>query len=262
MDEAPEGMQVFEALLDRMGPLLMGAQVGMALGYVAQSVLGQYDLPLPRAEQPSLLFVLPNIEAFERDWSLPPDQLRAWVALHEVAHAFELGRPWVRDHVLGMVRELAGAIEFDLSGLQQRLERLDVSDPSKLQDALGSDLLTGELTGEQRLLLRRVQAFLAVAEGHAEHVMGRLGTRILPEHARISEAMRRRHEDRTQEERAAERLLGIEMGPEQYALGRSFCEQVAELTDDRTLATMWGSAEALPSMPELEEPRLWLARMA
>jgi uncharacterized protein (DUF2342 family) len=25
---------------------------------------------------------------------------------------------------------------------------------------------------------------------------------------------------------------------------------------------MWDSPEALPSMPELEEPRLWLARMA
>jgi hypothetical protein len=23
---------------------------------------------------------------------------------------------------------------------------------------------------------------------------------------------------------------------------------------------MWGSAEALPSLPEIEEPRLWLAR--
>jgi uncharacterized protein (DUF2342 family) len=27
-----------------------------------------------------------------------------------------------------------------------------------------------------------------------------------------------------------------------------------------TLARMWGSAEALPSLPEIEEPRLWLAR--
>jgi uncharacterized protein (DUF2342 family) len=35
-----------------------------------------------------------------------------------------------------------------------------------------------------------------------------------------------------------------------------------ELTDETTLARMWDSAEALPSMPELEEPRLWLARSA
>src|SRR5438067_3914834 len=31
-------------------------------------------------------------------------------------------------------------------------------------------------------------------------------------------------------------------------------------TDEQTLARMWDSAESLPSKPELEEPRLWLAR--
>jgi uncharacterized protein (DUF2342 family) len=43
-------------------------------------------------------------------------------------------------------------------------------------------------------------------------------------------------------------------------LGRAFCDTVAEQTDEATLATMWDSAEALPSLPEVEEPRLWLAR--
>ena len=33
------------------------------------------------------------------------------------------------------------------------------------------------------------------------------------------------------------------------------------ITDESTLARMWESAEALPSLPELEEPTLWLARI-
>jgi uncharacterized protein (DUF2342 family) len=74
--------------------------------------------------------------------------------------------------------------------------------------------------------------------------------------------MRRRHEGRSTEERAVERLLGIDLKLEQYRLGRGFCERVAELTDERTLARMWEGSDALPSMPELEEPTLWLARMA
>lgn len=261
--EQPEGApQLLEAVMDRMAPLLAGAQAGMVLGHLAQRVLGQYELPLPRADQPALLFVVPNIAAFERDWSLPPDQFRAWVALHETTHAFDLGRPWVRDHFLGLVREMAAAMEFDLTGLQERLEGLDLSDPQGLNDVLGGDLLTGALTDEQRLLLRRVQAFMAAAEGHAAHVMDRLGAKILPEFARIEEAMKRRHEERSQEEQAVERLLGIDMKVEQYRLGRAFCDRVAEQTDERTLSRMWDSAEALPSMPELEEPTLWLSRMA
>ena len=261
--EQPEGgPQLLEAVMDRMAPLLAGAQAGMVLGHLAQRVLGQYELPFPRAEQAALLFVVPNIAAFERDWSLPPDQFRAWVALHETAHAFGLGRPWTRDHFQGLVRETAGAMEFDLTGLQERLEGLDLADPQKLTDALGGDLLTGALNDEQRLLLRRVQAFMAAAEGHASHLMDRLGPGILPEYARIKEAMKRRHEERSQEEQAVERLLGIEMKLDLYRIGRGFCDVVAEQTDERTLSLMWDSAGSLPSMPELEEPTLWLSRMA
>jgi putative hydrolase len=260
--DVPQGAQMFEAMFDRMAPLLMGAQIGMVLGYLGQRVLGQYELPLPRADQPGLLFVVPNIATFETEWSLPGDEFRAWVALHETTHAFDLGRPWVRDHFLALIREIAEGMEFDLSAFQERLEGLDLSDPSRVSEALGGDLLTGSLTEEQQLLLRRIQAFMAAAEGHADHVMARVGRERLRSFDRIDEAMRRRHEGRSEEERAAERLLGVEMKLEQYRLGRAFCDTVEDMTDERTLARMWESADALPSMPELEEPRLWLARMA
>jgi uncharacterized protein (DUF2342 family) len=35
---------------------------------------------------------------------------------------------------------------------------------------------------------------------------------------------------------------------------------VVELTDEATLGRMWDSADALPGLAELQEPRLWLAR--
>jgi uncharacterized protein (DUF2342 family) len=82
---------------------------------------------------------------------------------------------------------------------------------------------------------------------------------MLGEFGRIEEAIRRHREGRSAD-RALERLLGLEMKMEQYRLGRAFCDRVASLTDQATLARMWQSAEALPSMPELEEPTLWLAR--
>jgi uncharacterized protein (DUF2342 family) len=50
------------------------------------------------------------------------------------------------------------------------------------------------------------------------------------------------------------------MKREQYDAGHRFCETVVELTDEATLTRMWDSAESLPSLPEVHEPRLWLAR--
>jgi uncharacterized protein (DUF2342 family) len=51
------------------------------------------------------------------------------------------------------------------------------------------------------------------------------------------------------------------MKREQY--GReTTCDTVVRLTDESTLARVWDSAEAMPSLPEIDEPRLWLARTA
>ena len=75
----------------------------------------------------------------------------------------------------------------------------------------------------------------------------------------IAEAMRR-HREGESGDPVFERLLGVEMKREQYAQGRAFCDTVVELTDEVTLARMWDSADAMPSLPEVVEPRLWLAR--
>jgi uncharacterized protein (DUF2342 family) len=69
-----------------------------------------------------------------------------------------------------------------------------------------------------------------------------------------------RHREDEATDPVFERLLGIDMKREQYVAGRRFCDTVVELTDEATLGRMWESAGAMPSLPEIEEPRLWLAR--
>ena len=258
-----ESPAALETMIGQMSPLLMGAQVGTVLGHLGQRVLGQYELPFPRRGRTALLFVVPNIARFEREWSLPPVDFRAWVALHETTHAFTIGRPWVPDYLHALIRELAEGMEFDLTGLESRIAGLDLSDPQRLSEALGDpgELLGQTISDEQRIRMRRLQAFMSSAEGHADHVMNIAGRKWLPSFPQIEEAMRRRHEGRSQEERLIERLLGLELKAEQYRLGRAFCERVVELTDEDTLSRMWEGPESLPSMPELEEPSLWLARI-
>jgi putative hydrolase len=262
-DEGAGGQTEMAAMLfQRMAPLLLGAQFGAVLGYLAQRVLGQYDLAVPRSSG-SLLFVVPNIAKFETDWSLPPMEFRAWVTLHEVTHRFEFARPWVRPHFLGLVKDLVDHAEVDFSGIERSFEQVDFANPEALSEAFeGAGNFFGESSDpEQRLRIARVQAFMTAAEGYGDHVMEAVGRKMLSSYARIEEAMARFREGRAGEE-AMERLFGLEMKREQYVAGRMFCAKVAELTDEFTLARMWESPEALPSMPELDEPTLWLARMA
>jgi coenzyme F420 biosynthesis associated uncharacterized protein len=264
-DAMPEPSQAGVAqVLGQLSPLLLGAQVGTVLGTLAQQVLGQYDIAVPRPDgSGALLFVVPNIARFEKEWSLDPTDFRTWIAIHEVTHRFEFARPWALTRFRELIDDFTSTLTLDVGELQQRLASLDPSNPESMQEMLaGEDSMFGAvMDDEQRLKLRRVQAFMAAAEGYGDHVMHALGAQMLPSYARIDEAMRR-YRETEQVDPVFERLLGIEVKREQYRLGRAFCDTVVELTDEATLARMWDSAEALPSMPELEEPRLWLARSA
>jgi len=257
----PPEMQAMGGMLSQLSPLLMGAQVGQVLGFLAQHVLGQFDVAVPRSGPGVVMFVVANVRRFESDWSLEPTDFRTFVAIHEVTHRFELAQPWARERFTALLDDYLSTMRIDLEGMQARLSSLDASDPEALQQAFESDggLFGAELDDEQRLKLARIQAFMSVAEGYGDHVMHALGAELLPSYGRIEEAMRRYREGEA-DDPVFERLLGVEMKREQYETGRAFCDTVVELTDEATLARMWESADAMPSLPEVAEPRLWLAR--
>jgi putative hydrolase len=260
--QLPAETAQLSGFLRQLSPLLLGAQVGQVLGMLAQRVLGQYDVAVPREGPGQLLFVVPNIASFERDWSLDAQEFRTFVALHEVTHRFEFARPWARARFRELVDDYLSTLRIDVEGMQARLSTIDPSDPEALRALTESDegLFGAVLDDEQRLKLGRVQAFMAAAEGYGEHVMRALGAELLGSWSRIEEAMRRYREGE-QGDPVFERLLGIDMKREQYDRGRAFCDVVVEQTDEATLARLWESPETVPSLPELEEPRLWLARV-
>ena len=260
-EQLPPEMAQLSGFLRQLSPLLLGTQVGQVLGMLAQRVLGQYDIAVPRSGPGQLLFVVPNLVAFERDWSLDPREFRTFVALHEVTHRFEFAQGWAGDRFQELLDDYLSTLKLDVEGMQARLGSLDPADPEALRRLAESDegLFWADLDDEQRLKLGRIQAFMAAAEGYGDHVMQALGAELLGTYGRIDEAMKRYREGEHGDP-VFERLLGVDMKREQYRKGRAFCEVVVEQTDEATLARMWGSADAMPSLPELEEPRLWLAR--
>ena len=111
-------------LLGQLSPLLLGAQVGSVLGTLAQQVLGQYDIAVPRPEgSGALLFVVPNVAAFERDWSLDPTDFRTWIAIHEVTHRFEFARPWALPRFRELVDDFLSTLQLDVEGFSSGSRR-------------------------------------------------------------------------------------------------------------------------------------------
>jgi coenzyme F420 biosynthesis associated uncharacterized protein len=271
--------QLLDPVLERagkgLGPLrpamqigigvVLTTEVGLVVGYLAQRVLGQYELVLleePANDQPPrLLFVLPNLGQAVKAFGANEREFMTWVALHEVTHAVQFsGVPWLHGHLSGLVRELLRSAELRID-TPRRFRLPSGAEVKRVGGALRrGDLISIFTNQAERDTLDRVQATMAVIEGHAEHVMDAVAPDLLPSLPRLRESLDRRRQTQSFLSRFIGRLLGLEMKLKQYDRGKFFCDAIVQHGGQDALRHVFSSAEALPSMAEIEDPRAWLAR--
>jgi coenzyme F420 biosynthesis associated uncharacterized protein len=259
-DKLGQGMGPLSGAVSAASGALLAVEVGAVSGMLAQRVLGQYEFPILDPEAPArLLFVSPNLAVAASALDAEPDELLRWVALHEVTHALQFGGvPWLRPHIASMVRELLGGLQVD----PVRLMKLpDTSDFRSIVDKIREgDLATLIVGPERRAALDAMQAFMAVLEGYAEHVMDEVGAEILPNLPELRGAMDRRRRDRSGLMRIFEKLIGMDMKLRQYELGKKFCDAVARAGGIAALNRVWEGPAQMPTLAELEDPDAWMAR--
>ena len=242
----------------------LAAEAGLVIGYASTRVLGQYELSLlPPERDPRLLYVAPNLHRAVRQLDVDRDSFFGWIVIHELTHAFQFqGVSWLRDHLRRLIREYLDTVEVRIeSGAAGGLPSLP--SPARIVEAFREGGLAALVqTREQRELMDRVQAAMAVIEGYAEHVMDALGPDLLPAYSGLRDAMERRRSSRSAPERILSRLLGLDLKMRQYEIGRAFCDEVAARGGIDALNRVWASPEALPNLQELREPGDWLARSA
>jgi putative hydrolase len=262
-DAAGAASELLGNLTELMSPMLLGMQSGFMVGYLARRSLGQYDVPIPRSPSDELVVVVPNLDAFARDWSLPPDDLRLWVCLHVVAHHAVLGRPHVRARLEELLGQYVGGFQADASALEARLADINPADPSSWEQLVANpESLLGVIQTEaQRQLLSTLEALISAVEGYVDHVMDTVGGRLVGSYGALAEAFHRRRVERGEGDRLVERLLGVELSQRQYDRGTAFVKGVLERAGEAGLARLWTSARELPTPAEIDAPGLWLERI-
>jgi coenzyme F420 biosynthesis associated uncharacterized protein len=245
--------------------LMLSTEVGVIVGYLAQRVLGQYELVLLDEADPDrpprLLFVLPNLGQAVHAFGAEEKEFMTWVALHEVTHAVQFaGVPWLHGHVAGLIRELLKNAELRM----ENPRRLRLPTTDELRNALSAvrrgDLVSIVTTPAEREMIDRVQAVMAVIEGHAEHVMDAVAPDLLPSLPRLRSALDRRRRSQSGMSRLIARLLGLDLKLRQYEQGKRFCDEIVEHGGPDALRHVFSSPEALPTLVELDEPQRWLER--
>ncbi|HWE34542.1 MAG TPA: zinc-dependent metalloprotease [Solirubrobacteraceae bacterium] len=265
LERAGAGMGPLKPAMQLSMGFALSAEVGLVVGYLAQHVLGQYELVLldETSDQspPRLLFVLPNLGAAVNAFDADEREFMTWVALHEVTHAVQFaGVPWLHGHVAGLIKELLKSAELRLDR-ERKLRLPSREDVARVFGALRrGDLISIVTSPGERETMDRVQAVMAVIEGHAEHVMDAVAPDLLPSLPKLRAAIDRRRRSQSGFNRLVAKLLGLELKLRQYEQGKRFCDEVVRQGGVEALHRVFSGPEALPTLEEIEHPRDWLKR--
>jgi coenzyme F420 biosynthesis associated uncharacterized protein len=250
-------------LLGDFNGKVLGAQIGVLLGFLARRVLGQYDLSLlspdPSARG-ALYFVEPNISRIQEQLGLRGEDFRLWIALHETTHAFEFeAYPWVRAHFNSLLQQYFAQLNDQFenlgSGLAQMLGRVAQNWGS------GRHWIEMVLTPQQRAIFDQLQALMSLVEGYGNHVMNAVGRDLLPSFDQIEQRVSQRQQSRTLVDQLFNRLTGMDLKLAQYQQGEAFVNAIVAERGIGFASRVWERVEHLPTMDEINHPQRWIARI-
>jgi coenzyme F420 biosynthesis associated uncharacterized protein len=251
------------ATLGQINSKVIGAQMGVLLGFLARRVLGQYDLSLLSPDPTSrgtLYFVEPNIARVQQSLGLNDEDFRLWIALHEATHVFEFeAYPWVRPYFNDLLRQFLGQVST-------QLESLGVGLPQLVSRLLGNrnaeqHWIERMLTPEQQRVFDQLQALMSLVEGYSNHIMNAIGERLLPSFKQIEQRIQQRQQNKPLLEELFNRITGMDLKMAQYQQGEAFVNAVAASHGVAFINRVWERPEHLPTMAEIRDPKLWIARM-
>jgi coenzyme F420 biosynthesis associated uncharacterized protein len=245
--------------------MMLGSQVGVLVGYLARRVLGQYDVALLGDEAPTagkLYFVEPNLRQVEEMLGVPPDELRRWIALHEATHAHEFELyPWVRTYLNASLRQYLKLLIEDMRGRGDENTLLTLVNRFVANLRQGHNVINALMTPQQRELMSRLQALMALAEGYSNHVMNHVGKNLLPNFQLIHDRVEHRQRQRSQVEQVFLKITGLSLKMEQYRMGEKFVDHVVRLRGIAFVNQAWAAPESLPTEAEIRDPERWIGRM-
>ena len=246
VDPVLESGRVPNSLLVDVGRMGVNRYVAYMLAFIGQRVLGQYDPQLLGAEPiggEGLYLVETNVEEWQRHASLPEEDLRRWLILHEMTHAWQFAaHPWLRPYMEETMRLL--------------IDSVTKRGPAFTRFAA----FAGVLPGQWRVM-RQVQGTMSVVEGFSNLVMNQLGAKLLPGFAQLEEAYRQRSTGRSGLEVLIGKLTGLDLKLQQYRRGEAFCQEVYRKHGLAVLNRVWDGPESMPRLNELGRPEVWVRRV-
>ncbi|NYJ04531.1 zinc-dependent metalloprotease [Petropleomorpha daqingensis] len=265
--EAASMMGPIAGMMGRMGGMMFGAQVGQALGKLADEVLTSTEVGLPLAPSGAGVLVPQNVEEFAAGLDRPIDEVRLFLALREAASQRLFAHvPWLRQQLTDAVHAYARGITVDRDAIERGIAEamggmeggIDPSDPETLQRLLPA--LEPEETPEQQMALRRLETLLALVEGWVDTVVAAAASQRLPGYAALAETMRRRRASGGPAEQTFATLVGLQLRPRRLRDAATVWAAMGQQRGPEERDRLWSHPDLLPTSEDLDEPMDFVAR--
>jgi coenzyme F420 biosynthesis associated uncharacterized protein len=246
IDPVLEAGRVPNSLLMEVGRTGVDHYVAFMLSFIGRRVLGQYDPQLLGAEPvrgEGLYLVETNVEEWGRRAELPGQDLRRWLILHEMTHAWQFAaHPWLRGYMDASMRVLLDSVTKTAAPVARIAA------------------FAGVLPAQWRVM-RQVQGTMSVVEGYSNLVMNELGSKVLAGFDQLEAAYRQRSSGKSPLEVLIWKLTGLDLKLQQYRRGEAFCRAVFDEHGMKVLNLVWNSEAHMPRLEELARPDVWYRRV-
>jgi putative hydrolase len=253
--EAREQADQLIGVLNSMGGMMFGAQVGQALAGLAGEILTSTDIGLPLGPPGAAALLAENVAAFGAGLERPAEEVRLYLALREAAHHRLFGHvPWLRQRLLDTVEAYARGITVDTSAIERAMAEIDPTNPESLQQAMQGGLFEPQTTPEQQVALARLETLLALVEGWVDAVVAQAAAGRLPGSDALRETLRRRRASGGPAEQTFATLVGLELRPRRLRDAARLWQVLAEQRGLEGRDATWAHPDLLPDATDLDDP--------
>ncbi|MGH3917073.1 MAG: zinc-dependent metalloprotease [Pseudonocardiaceae bacterium] len=261
--EARQAAGPLVAMVEQMGGLAFGSQLGAALAQLAGEVLTSTDIGLPLGPDGTAALLPDAITKFAIGLERKESEVMVFLAAREAAHHRLFAHvPWLQQRLLATVEEFARGIRVDNEALEAMAGQIDPTDSESMERLMRSGLLEPQASPEQKAALSRLEALLALVEGWVDVVVADAVGERLPGADALRETLRRRRASGGPAEHTFATLVGLKLRPRKL---RAAAEVWRQLTDQHGLEgrdALWNHPDLLPTAADLDDPAGFASRAA
>jgi coenzyme F420 biosynthesis associated uncharacterized protein len=245
VDPVLEKGRLPNSLMLEIGRSGLDHYLALMLAFLGRRVLGQYDPQLLGVEpvDAGLYLVETNVEEWGRKEKLPEKDLRRWLILHEMTHAWQFAaHPWLRGNMEQSMRVLLETVT------------------QKASPAVRIAAFAGVLPAQWRVM-RQMQGTMSLIEGYSNLVMNELGAKLLPGFDQLESAYKSRSSNKSLLDQLIWKLTGLDLKLQQYRRGEAFARAIFDAHGIDALNLAWKGPEEMPTLQELSNPESWYKRV-